>query len=63
MKASNFTEAVDNYTKALELEPENAVYYSNRSAAHAKLDNFQKAADDAQRAIDLKPTWGKVRRL
>ena len=60
LRAGKFQEAVDNYTKALELEPENAVYYSNRSAAYAKLEDFNKSADDGQKAIELKPDWAKV---
>lgn len=35
-----FDEALDCYTKGLELEPDNASLYSSRAAAHLKLENF-----------------------
>jgi stress-induced-phosphoprotein 1 len=59
LKAGKLQEAIDNYTKAVELEPDNAIYYSNRSAAYAQLEDFNKSAEDGQKAIELKPDWPK----
>ena len=42
-----FSEAVDLYTKAIHLDPDNSVYFSNRSAAYASLKRFKEALDDA----------------
>ena len=39
---------------------ENAVLYSNRSAAYLKAKSYLKALWDAEKAIELKPDWSKV---
>ena len=36
------------------------VYYSNRSAAHAALQQWREALEDAQACTRLKPRWGKA---
>ena len=41
-------------------ESAEAVLLSNRSAAHAKLYQYHAALDDAMRAVELRPTWGKA---
>jgi stress-induced-phosphoprotein 1 len=38
------------------------VYYSNRSAAHAALEQWEEAAKDARKAVQLRPNWAKVGR-
>lgn len=55
-----YSEAVDYYTKAIEIDPSNHILYSNRSAAYASWGNYEKALDDAQKTVSMKPTWGKV---
>ena len=55
-----FAEAVEGYTRAIELTPSNAVYYANRAAAHIHLENFGCALSDASRAIELDPKYTKV---
>lgn len=35
------------------------VYYSNRSAAHAAIQQWREALEDAQACTRLKPRWGK----
>ena len=35
------------------------MYYSNRSAAHAALQQWREALEDAQACTRLKPRWGK----
>ena len=47
------------YTKAIKLDQENAVLYSNRSAAFLKLGKVAKAIEDADECIVLKPDWEK----
>ncbi|KAJ9532757.1 hypothetical protein QJQ45_010876 [Haematococcus lacustris] len=47
------------YTQALKLDPDNAVLYSNRSAALLKLKKVKKAQEDAERAVALRPEWDK----
>lgn len=54
-----FDEAVKYYTKAIALDPQNHVLYSNRSAAYAKDENYTAALADADQTITLNPTWSK----
>ena len=60
LQSGKAQEAVDLYTEAIKLDPENHVLYSNRSAGYAKLNMFAEAYDDACKTIDIKPDWAKV---
>eukprot|EP00850_Spirogloea_muscicola_P008541 SM000045S16286 [mRNA] locus=s45:622764:624973:- [translate_table: standard] len=55
-----YKEAVQCFGRAIVLTPQNAVLFSNRSAAHAGLKDFKQALEDALRAVELKPDWGKA---
>eukprot|EP01118_Nematostelium_gracile_P010886 TRINITY_DN3816_c0_g1_i4.p1 TRINITY_DN3816_c0_g1~~TRINITY_DN3816_c0_g1_i4.p1 ORF type:complete len:832 (+),score=244.16 TRINITY_DN3816_c0_g1_i4:46-2541(+) len=52
-------QAIDFYSKAIELEPKNHVLFSNRSAAYAKKSQWQKSLDDAKKSIEYDPTFVK----
>jgi tetratricopeptide (TPR) repeat protein len=45
---------------ALSLDPNNHVLYSNRSAAYTNLGDFKSALQDADRVIQLNPSWSRV---
>mmetsp|Transcript_13857 Transcript_13857/g.34920 ORF Transcript_13857/g.34920 Transcript_13857/m.34920 type:complete len:245 (+) Transcript_13857:118-852(+) len=55
-----FEEAVDAFSDCIAVDPASAVFYSNRSAAHAKLGKYDKALSDAKCAVRLKPEWAKA---
>ena len=57
--AKKWQEGVDAYTKALEWDPLDHVFYSNRAACYAELDEFEKALKDAERCIKLNPQFAK----
>ena len=59
-QAGDFDTAVSLYSEAISLDPQNHILYSNRSAAHIKLQQYQKALQDATKARDLNPKWPKV---
>jgi len=59
LNAEKFDEAVAAYTEAIALDGQNHVLYSNRSAAFAKAGKFQEALEDAEKTIQLNPTWPK----
>ncbi|KAH8334426.1 hypothetical protein KR059_010110 [Drosophila kikkawai] len=59
LNAEKFDEAVAAYTEAIALDGQNHVLYSNRSAAYAKAGKFQAALEDAEKTIQLNPTWPK----
>ncbi|RZB56781.1 Hsp70-Hsp90 organizing protein 1 isoform B [Glycine soja] len=58
--AGDFAAAVRHFSDAIALSPSNHVLYSNRSAAHASLQNYAEALADAQKTVDLKPDWPKA---
>ncbi|CAL8089529.1 unnamed protein product [Calicophoron daubneyi] len=60
MKEEKFEEAVACYTKAIEMWPTNAVYYSNRAAAYSRLDQQTKAIEDCQKALTIDPKYSKA---
>ncbi|XP_063770360.1 small glutamine-rich tetratricopeptide repeat-containing protein alpha [Pseudophryne corroboree] len=60
MKLENFESAVSYYTKALELNPRNAVYFCNRAAAYSKLGNYAGAVRDCEEAITIDPSYSKA---
>ncbi|EGR31769.1 stress-induced protein sti1 family protein, putative, partial [Ichthyophthirius multifiliis] len=56
---NRFEEAVDLFTKAIQINPNDHVYYSNRSGAYASKGDLEKALEDANKCIQLKPDWAK----
>lgn len=63
-RVEEYHEAIAAYTAAINIAPEasRAPLHCNRSAAHNRLghkDDFQMAKEDAEIAIDLKPSWAK----
>jgi len=60
MRAEDFPGAIDKYTKAIEIDSGNQVFYCNRAAAHSKMNNHYAAVEDCKRAIDMDPAYGKA---
>ena len=52
-KENKYTEAIKCYTRAIDGDKSNPVYYSNRSLCHIKLQQFEEALFDAERAVQL----------
>ncbi|XP_018014215.1 stress-induced-phosphoprotein 1 [Hyalella azteca] len=59
LNADKPKEAIEKYSEAIKLDPENHVLFSNRSAAYAKLENYTAALADAEATVRLKPDWPK----
>ncbi|RDA86846.1 hypothetical protein CP532_1436 [Ophiocordyceps camponoti-leonardi (nom. inval.)] len=55
----NFDAAIDNFTQAIALQPENHILYSNRSAAYASKKQWDEALKDAEKTTEIKPDWAK----
>ena len=45
--------------KAIKLDPENHIFYSNRAAAYMAMEKFERALRDANECVRLQPTWAK----
>lgn len=56
----NYEKALEIYTKAADLDPENGVIFSNISACYFNLREFEKALENAQLSKGLKPDWPKA---
>ncbi|KAK7536436.1 uncharacterized protein J3D65DRAFT_554671 [Phyllosticta citribraziliensis] len=54
-----FPEAIDKFTQAIQLDPQNHVLYSNRSGCFASMKDFEHAYQDAEKTTELKPDWAK----
>ena len=55
----NYRGAVDLLKKAIKLDPENHIFYSNRAAAYMAMEKFDRALKDANECVRLQPTWAK----
>ncbi|XP_016415784.1 serine/threonine-protein phosphatase 5-like [Sinocyclocheilus rhinocerous] len=58
-KDKDYENAIKYYTDALELNPSNAVYYSNRSLAYLRTECYGYALGDATRALELDKNYIK----
>lgn len=59
LAAGKIDDAIELYSSAIALDPQNHVLYSNRSAAYAKAKLYEKALNDANKTLELKPDWAK----
>jgi suppressor of G2 allele of SKP1 len=56
----HFELAVELYSQAITMEPNNAELFADRAQANIKLCNFTEAVADASRAIELDPSLSKA---
>ena len=56
---SFFSQAIENYTYATEMDPKNHIFMTNRSLCYASMKNWPKSLRDADKAIALKNDWEK----
>lgn len=49
----------EKFSQAIDLEPQNHILYSNRSAVYSAQTEYKKALEDAEKAISIKPDWSK----
>jgi serine/threonine-protein phosphatase 5 len=55
----HYKEAIELYSKAIQLLPTEAIYWGNRSFAYLRTEMFGSALSDATKAIDLNPKYVK----
>lgn len=59
LKSKDFSKAIEMYTKAIDLNPNNAIYYANRSLAHLRQESFGSALQDGICAVKSDPAYLK----
>lgn len=59
LQAGNFDEAIQAYTEAISIDPNDHVFFSNRSAAYLSKGDADSALGDGNRCTQLNPTWAK----
>ena len=57
--AGQFDAAAKHFTAAIENDPTDHVFFSNRSACYASVGKLNAAIEDAEKCVELKPDWGK----
>lgn len=62
LKIKDFDGAVNDFNKAVELDPRNAKVFFNRGIALARKGDFQKAIKDFEKAANLDPEMEKKAR-
>ena len=60
VKEQKYAEAIEAYTKAIELDKNSPVYYCNRAAAYTNSEKFHEALDDCKRAIAINEDYAKA---
>lgn len=59
LQAKQFDEAIAAYTEAINLNPSDHVFFSNRSAAYLSKGDGEHALSDAERCIQINSSWAK----
>ncbi|KAF2284055.1 hypothetical protein GH714_018635 [Hevea brasiliensis] len=60
-KAAKFYEASNAYGEGLEHDPYNSVLLCNRAACRSKLGQYEKAVEDCNGALNMRPNYSKAR--
>ncbi|XP_042423071.1 inactive TPR repeat-containing thioredoxin TTL3-like [Zingiber officinale] len=61
-KASKFAEACVAYGEGLNHDPQNASLLFNRATCRSELGHYEKAVEDCNAALALRPSYGEARR-
>lgn len=60
MGQSKYKEAIAFYTKAIELEPSNHIFFANRAAAHTHMKDYRLAIMDCEKSISINENYSKA---
>ncbi|PGH14411.1 hypothetical protein AJ79_03054 [Helicocarpus griseus UAMH5409] len=55
-----YQQAIDYYTKAIDIDRSSATFHSNRATAYYRIENYEQAAQDANTATQLNPGYIKA---
>ncbi|KAG2394257.1 hypothetical protein C9374_004021 [Naegleria lovaniensis] len=59
-KLKKYDRAIEEYSKAIQHDPNGAVYYSNRSACYQQLSDYKNMIRDALEALRIDPSLAKA---
>lgn len=59
LQQNHYDDAIEFYTQAIALNPENEVFFGNRAQAHIKNESYGLAINDATKAIEVNPKYMK----
>lgn len=54
-----FEESIVEFTNAIDNDPTDSIFYSNRSGAYSSLGKFEEALADANKCLELQPEFVK----
>lgn len=54
-----YKEALEYYNRAINCDPSDYVYFTNRALCYLKLQLWEQAVKDARRSLELEPNWIK----
>ncbi|KAI8101230.1 hypothetical protein M9435_001338 [Picochlorum sp. BPE23] len=54
-----YRDAIDLFSKCIELDPTNHTYYSNRAAAYIRIEAWEDAIQDGRECVRRAPDWAK----
>jgi len=60
LQAGNFEKAIEHYSIGINIDEQNHLLYSNRSAAYAKVNRWNESLADATKCVLLDPKFVKV---
>lgn len=58
-QAGDIDSAINFFNQSLDIDPDNHIVFSNRSAAYLKAGQKSKALYDAEKCVELSPNWSK----
>lgn len=61
LRVNDFSQAIDNYTQAITLNPEVGMFYNNRGFAYRNELHYDEAIDDYTTALELNPDYDVAR--
>ncbi|MBW5398273.1 tetratricopeptide repeat protein, partial [Brachyspira pilosicoli] len=56
-----YEEAIKDYDKAIELNPNNGAFYNNRGVSKENLEEYNEALKDYKKALELDPNYDIAR--
>ena len=57
--ANRYSSAIQSYTEAIKLQPDEQAFYSNRAAAYYNLEDYRSCLNDCKRALLLDENYVK----